>query len=117
MKKQKEIFIEGYSFLIEYNDRETTLDRINKANCGRLLWVKFTPKTQLTEIQCIELLERLESNLLSEVNNVVNENKDFYNNFIVSNNFNRRTFDLYRQLNKVYVISMLIYLKIKMKNE
>jgi hypothetical protein len=115
MKKHQEIRVNGYDFIVEYNTPETPIEKINSTNCSQLIWVSFIPKARLTEYQCIDIFDSLEQDLLKEIKAIVVANKDFYNNFKVSYNFNTRTSNLYREVANIYVISMQVYLNIELK--
>jgi len=115
MKNQKEIHINGYNFIIEYNTPETDLERINRTNCGQLIWVLLKPKQKLTEHQGIEIFELAERELLNEIKSIVDDNIQFYESFNIEYTFNRRSSSLYREFTNTYIISMQVYLKIEMK--
>lgn len=115
MKNQKEININGYDFIIEYNTPETDLEKINKTNCGQLIWVLLKPKKKLTEHQGIEVFELAERELLNEIKSIVSNNNEFYKNFKIEYTFNRRSSSLYREFTNTFIISMQVYLKIEMK--
>ncbi len=115
MKKQKEIHIKGYGFIIEYNTQETDLNQIDEINCGQLIWVLLKPAKKLTERQGIEVFELAERDLLNEIKSIVDDNIEFYKNFNIEYTFNRRSSSLYRELTNTFIISMQVYLKIEMK--
>ena len=114
MKNQKEIHINGYDFIIEYNTPETDLEQINKTNCGQLICVLLKPRQKLTEHQGIEIFELAEGELLSEIKNIVDDNIEFYKNFNIEYTFNSPSSSLNREFSNTYIISMQVYLKIEM---
>ena len=116
MKKQKEIIINDLVFTIEYNDIETPIEKIDRLNSGQLIWMSFKPKNKLTEQIGINILNENESKFLQEIRIIIQENNDFYNNFNVSYEFNRRSTSLFREGNRTYVIDMKLYLKIELKS-
>mgnify|MGYP000403904464 CR=1 FL=1 len=116
MKKQKEIIINDLVFTIEYNDIETPVEKINKLNSSQLVWVSFRSKNKISEQVGINILNENESKLLQEISIIIQENNDFYNNFNVGYEFNRRSTNLYRERNRTYIIDMKLYLKIELKN-
>ena len=116
MKKQKEITVNDLVFTIEYNDIETPIEKIDKLNSGQLIWVSFIPKNKITEQTGIEILNDNERSFLQEIKEIIQENKEFYNNFKVNYEFNRRSTNLFREGVNIYIINMKLYLKIEIKD-
>jgi len=116
MKKKKEITVNELKFTIEYNDAETPIEKINKTNSGQLIWILFKPINKLSEQMGIDILNDNESNFKEEIKEIIQENKEFYNNFKVSYEFNRRSTNLYRDGVKTYIIGMTLYLKVEIKD-
>jgi hypothetical protein len=82
---KKIILVEGYEFILNYFDKEL----LDQQKEGRVLafCINYTPKSNESEYQTTEILERFEDDFLFEINEIINKNPDWYNRFELSRDF------------------------------
>jgi hypothetical protein len=88
MRKQKDISIGGHKLVIEYNDADTLISEIGYHNVFRLLMVRMIPNFKISEMMGDAFFAEHQNYIIREVMQLVQGNKEFYDNFNVNYYFN-----------------------------
>ncbi len=113
---KKEVVINDSKFILSYFSDDSQVKYIDNLNVYRTIVVAYQP-TYETEPQALDRIRSAETSLLREVENLIEENQDFYSHFDYNFDYGfvGRTTHLGRDNGREIVISMELTIDIKLK--